>query len=479
MARTFVRSMCLIAVASSVGLADTFPYTTHVNRDRAWIRSGPGEAFYATGQLNDGESVDVYRHANGGWLAIRPPRGSFSWVAAMHVRPIEKPSLVQVTSVDATTRVGSQLNSAHNVEYIHLTQGEILNSLGPRQTLGASPTLWYKIAPPSGEFRWIHRDDVSLLPAAPSAVPETLGANVADAAVPIEQAQDARPTNVTTRTDIALVSHEEAETPRKKLAEPAAKMTTVPIPEEEVPEPAQSEREPAVEQIAPATPEATWVAVDRDTRAHRRADSTDQPIGRLSLSELSVELSRVVAQDITQWNMAPLRNSIERLLAAAGPREYQTALGLARRIQEFESLQRRHEQLGDGPDGFGRQDDLDMRAVLASRSVEQTRPADVVVRSADLTAPRRRPLFPRADEILYDAHGWLIPVITARRDLPAFALTNNNGTILHFVSPGAGINLRRYLRREVGIVGAVDQTPVQGKSHLMARRVVLLDRHRR
>ena len=50
----------------------TFPYQAFILRDGALVRSGPGEAHYATDELQQGEAVEVYRHDPDGWCAIRP-----------------------------------------------------------------------------------------------------------------------------------------------------------------------------------------------------------------------------------------------------------------------------------------------------------------------------------------------------------------------------------------------------------------------
>jgi hypothetical protein len=78
----------------------------------------------------------------------------------------------------------------------------------------------------------------------------------------------------------------------------------------------------------------------------------------------------------------------------------------------------------------------------------------------------------------YAGQGWLVPVLTAHPHLPRFALTDRAGAIRAFVSPRAGLNLRRYLRQEVGIVGRETARTDDTAPHLLAERVVMLDRHR-
>ena len=62
----------------------TFPYKAYIAANDSYVRSGPGESYYPTGKLNAGAQVEVYRHDPGGWYAIRPPEGSFSWIGARY-----------------------------------------------------------------------------------------------------------------------------------------------------------------------------------------------------------------------------------------------------------------------------------------------------------------------------------------------------------------------------------------------------------
>ena len=72
-----------------------------------------------------------------------------------------------------------------------------------------------------------------------------------------------------------------------------------------------------------------------------------------------------------------------------------------------------------------------------------------------------------------------MPVVTRRRDVPQYALTDDYGRILKFVTPAPGLNLRRYLRRQIGVTGTQRTIPQLYRPHLMAERVMVLDRQRR
>ena len=53
------------------------------------VVAGPGHRFYATDRLSRGTKVQIYREEPSGWLAIRPPEGSFSWTPAEFVERLE------------------------------------------------------------------------------------------------------------------------------------------------------------------------------------------------------------------------------------------------------------------------------------------------------------------------------------------------------------------------------------------------------
>jgi hypothetical protein len=153
-----------ILAAASATSADESPYVAYVNSDDVEVRSGPGRDYYPTAKLKKGEPVEVYRQDPGGWLAIRPPQGSFSWVAARHLDVLED-DLGRVNSDRVVVRVGSELTDARDAIHVRLARDEDVELLEPP----ADDTPWCKIAPPAGEFRWIFAKHVDREPRADSA----------------------------------------------------------------------------------------------------------------------------------------------------------------------------------------------------------------------------------------------------------------------------------------------------------------------
>ena len=147
----------LIALTAGVAAAESgmpsqgFPYEAALVANDVYVRSGPGTEFYPTGKLQSGDTVEVYRHDPGGWYAIRPPRDSFTWVSSRFVKPL-KDRLGEIVGSRVAARVGSSFSGIRDVVQVRLQKGEVV------EILEVSPDgSWTKIAPPSGEFRWIHQ----------------------------------------------------------------------------------------------------------------------------------------------------------------------------------------------------------------------------------------------------------------------------------------------------------------------------------
>ena len=135
----------------------TFPYRTYVTADDVYVRSGPGENYYPTEKLKTGDEVEVYRHDPGGWYAIRPLPNSFSWVAGRHLQ-LGNNNVATVTEDRVAARVGSRFSDVRDVIQVRLHRGELVEVIDAKRdgpATGNPSNTWYKISPPSGEFRWV------------------------------------------------------------------------------------------------------------------------------------------------------------------------------------------------------------------------------------------------------------------------------------------------------------------------------------
>jgi len=137
-----------------------FPYAAKVVGPRAEAFSGPGRQNYVTEQLAAGQTVEVYRHEPGGWCAIRPPEGSFSWVEARFLAqaPGQEIGILRATADDVPCYIGSRLGAERSTCKVRLRRDELVEMLAEESVGGKR---WYKITPPAGEFRWIEAAQIS------------------------------------------------------------------------------------------------------------------------------------------------------------------------------------------------------------------------------------------------------------------------------------------------------------------------------
>ncbi len=155
----FLMGLFTLAVSSTSG-EQTFPYKACVMVDGTEIHSGPGKSYYPTDKLQKGDYLEVYRHDPGGWCAVKPPEGSYTWIAGQYLK-LQDQNLAVVTEDDVAACVGSRLSNDRDVIQVHMRKGETVEILGVREILrereipGNNSQIWYKIAPPAGEFRWV------------------------------------------------------------------------------------------------------------------------------------------------------------------------------------------------------------------------------------------------------------------------------------------------------------------------------------
>jgi hypothetical protein len=182
------------------------------------------------------------------------------------------------------------------------------------------------------------------------------------------------------------------------------------------------------------------------------------------MKELDLQFALAITQPPDRWGLPALRDQIEALAASAtNTLQRASAEVVLDRLAEFEELRKRYRGLLEdehGPSG-------------------EAEPAEGQTPSLPETEGGGSEESVPAIDPRFDGRGWLLPVHSSQRDSPPYALLDSDGKILQFVSPAPGLNLDRYLRKEVGIYGQRDFLPEYEKSHLTADRVVRLQRHRR
>lgn len=139
------------------------PYSVFVVQAGSHTRCGPGADFYRTDELRRGQQLDVYLETGDGWLGVRPPEESFSWIPADDIELDASGTSGSVIQDRSVVWIGTHLGRARKYRWqIQLPVGEPVTILGRSEREGPEgPKKWYRIVPPSGEFRWIHRSEVA------------------------------------------------------------------------------------------------------------------------------------------------------------------------------------------------------------------------------------------------------------------------------------------------------------------------------
>ena len=139
------------------------PYVVFVAEDEAYARCGPSDEHYRTDPLRYGQELEVYVETADGWLGVRPPDESFCWVPADAVEIANDGDTAVVTEDRTVAWIGTHLGRARQFRWqVQLATGEPVTVIGKGEREGADgPRLWYRIVPPSGEFRWVHQSQIA------------------------------------------------------------------------------------------------------------------------------------------------------------------------------------------------------------------------------------------------------------------------------------------------------------------------------
>lgn len=158
--------------------AYTEPKTSFVHATKAIVRCGPGSHFYQTSVLEQGAAVDVYVETPDGWSGIRPPDGSHNWIPSNSAYLLPGGKSAEVTVDQVAAFVGSDSSDIESLLFqTELVRSQKVAVLGEAQREeGANKSLWFRIAPPPGEFRWLRSSQLRTDPVAkptPANKPET------------------------------------------------------------------------------------------------------------------------------------------------------------------------------------------------------------------------------------------------------------------------------------------------------------------
>jgi hypothetical protein len=417
--RVAVLSLCCATSAAAAQL----PYAAKVVVPQADVFSGPGRQHYPTDRLTAGQTVEVYRLEPGGWCAIRPPEGSFSWVEArfLAAAPNEDAAIRRVTADDVPSYIGGRFGPERSASSVRLRRDELVESLGEEVVGGKR---WQKIAPPAGEFRWIE-------------------------AAQIQEGSEVR--HQGPRIEGSAASGQGSER--------ASSSSTDPHPLTPQPGPVDDPRQLRAI-VSNYTPAAHKAAASLETASQSPTENT---VGD-DLRRLEIRLSMMMAEDSSQWDIEGPRREAENLLDRAEDKSQREAVrALLAKLSRLDGIRQRSR---------------------GAKSSTPSRPALLSSRPA-LLPPRlehdEREIAdsPAEDESRYDGVGRLREVVTRNIAAAPFALVDENERVRTYVSPAPGVNLRAHVGQRVGIYGIEATTPPRGQRHLTAQRVMPLEQRDR
>ena len=147
------------------------------------VRGTAGDHSPETGKLEMGNRVTVLSAEGNDWLAIQPPQGAISWIPWTLVEPqgegraatgrSSPPFNAVVTPDDgASIRPGSMTDAKPlGVQKTKLPKGTIVQVIGPKVKVKADgdelEANWYPIIAPKDDVRYVRRDAVEWVGAAP------------------------------------------------------------------------------------------------------------------------------------------------------------------------------------------------------------------------------------------------------------------------------------------------------------------------
>lgn len=439
----------VVSTVATTGWADdatastaAFPLASRVAADHSYLRCGPGDDFYPTERLPSGSELEIWAIDAGGYCAVRPVRGSFSWVLARDVQMESaiaeregRPVSGVVITDGAVARVGSQLNDLRHVSQVALEAGERVRVLERVQVAeGRHAGEWLRIEPPAGEFRWARGEDLSL---PPELAPPPLAIESAGGLAAAGEAIDA--------------------------IREAGSAVTQAVAEFDAPPPAE----------APPTSGGLFAGwLPRGTNVFDRSATTPPPAVSAGaaaasgdeLADIDLALSLAVTGPSESWNLAPLRDRLRRASTVASSQADRTrAQAIDARLSRFEEIQSRQRSIA--ADQPREPEPLRLGGMWSSLSALGSRPVRPGVLPGGKPAGGQ-PTWTPPDQV--ETTGRLATVISRRPDAPRWAVVDDANNVLAFVTPQAGVDLGPLVGQQVSVRGAKGYMPEYKRPYLLA-----------
>jgi hypothetical protein len=130
---------------------------------QVWCGPSTANGLYPTNMLRQGDRVQVERELESGWLVVRPPAGSFSWINNRFVKSISPTYANYVVTDDGhdvPVLIGSSLKMDRPTKMgVKLPRGAQVRVIGRPMT--DEEGTWLPIEPPEGESRYLRKEAVA------------------------------------------------------------------------------------------------------------------------------------------------------------------------------------------------------------------------------------------------------------------------------------------------------------------------------
>lgn len=469
----------LFALVSPLEAQQTLPYEATVSTTSAIVHAAPSQHAYATDRLPRGSVVEVYRLDPGGWCAVRPPEGSFSLIPLDALIATDDPHVAQIARSGVKCWVGTRIeNREEPLWQVRLEQGELVELLKSWDELQTADG-WALVAPPAGEFRWIHERELQR-----ETAPESVIVADAPRGLPIASRAAPEPSPpVATEPQSTLATETPSAAPSTEQ-EPVADVATVNRESEE-------SQAPAIADSSDSPPNhGGWRRVDSPAVAVDSNDSapSSQPTTSprtVTTGSLSFEdrLSRAQNWFDHQLSGEPavepavLKKELETLaVEARGSRERQRLEELSSRFGRWEDLELRRQAL-QRLQAAGSSEQTSPRMNPSTQEQPRSTTSPFEASMASLTQFLNNDSNSGVDPTAFAAQGTLTRLIRdGGQRASSYAVQDSTGKVIALVVPSPGVNLERYLRKEVGIQGASSPNPTLSLPTVIAERVVELDR---
>ncbi|MEZ6094091.1 MAG: hypothetical protein R3C03_07595 [Pirellulaceae bacterium] len=499
-------------------VAQDAPYQAMVAQDGATVHSGPGESFYGTSELAQGDLVNVYRHDPNDWVAIQPTDDSFSMVPSEAIEMIDDET-GRCRHDETQVWVGTRLGPVENPMWqVKLKAGEEVTVLGEINypTEAGFSVTWYQIAPPAGEYRWIkgsqllrpdkrtERPEQQEIAAEDSSVDKALrslsqsvsDSNLSDDAsdvhsipVGVEVAEPSTTKQVSYLQENSVQSKREIELVQGTMVIDDPFATERSAVQSGNPEnlgwrkarsaialPENSNRDLAEPMTSPRHSPARLM--QEQTFGTASSVSNQLP----STMEDLGGVERIAAQDAVvapTFGADTLSDRLRRLEVSIAseiikPAEMWNLEGFAQQLIEIQSTAQTDDERRQAQVLVGKLDRLreTHQTLLRSSAVGGSRGlrngSNAVGTGVDSSVK---------NGTTYDAYGWL-NVLTrdSGRVSPSYVLQDDDGKIIFHIEPIPGIDLSPYLHKKIGVIGERGFNQTLKLKHVNVERVVVLDR---